>query len=294
MELEFYKLSGAGNDFIVIDNMDRKIPEAGRRELFIEWCRRGMSIGADGVLLVEPADEGSNAHFRMRYYNADGGEAETCGNGSRCIARFAFVSGIAPRQMIFQTLAGDYEAEVLENNEVKVRMSDAFGLRESIEINDNIMSSNVDFINTGVPHVVVMQDALDEAPVIVAGRHLRHHSEFSPAGTNVNFARVAGAHNLDVRTYERGVEDETLACGTGCIASSIIAVRKGLVQAPVQVRTASGETLTIDFNLSEAGASAVSLQGSAHIVFRGYVALHHVAKPDHHSEQAETLDSLRL
>ncbi len=294
MELEFYKLSGAGNDFIVIDNMDRKIPEEGRRELLSTWCRRGMSIGADGALLVEPADEGSEAHFRMRYYNADGGEAETCGNGSRCIARFAFAQGIAPRHMVFQTLAGDYRAEVLDNNEVKVQMSDAFGLRENVAVNDDVVKNTVDFINTGVPHVVVLEKDLANAPVVRAGQHLRHHQEFAPAGTNVNFVNVLGAHNLDVRTYERGVEDETLACGTGCIASSIIAVRKGLVQTPVQVRTASGENLTIDFELTDAGASAVTLQGSAHIIYRGYVAVHHVKKPEHHSEQAETLDSLHL
>lgn len=294
MELEFTKLSGAGNDFIVINNMDLTVPEAGRRDLFSQWCRRGMSIGADGVLLVEPADEDSGSHFRMRYYNADGGEAETCGNGSRCIARFAFTQGIAPREMVFQTLAGPYQAEVLENGEVRVEMSDAFGLREGIAIADPEFSGNVSFVNTGVPHVVVLQDDLDNAPVVAAGRHLRYHKEFAPAGTNVNFVKVSGPDSLDVRTYERGVENETLACGTGCIASSIIAVRQSLVHSPVRVKTASGEYLTIDFHLTADGATHVSLQGSAHIVFRGYVALHHVKHPDGASEGAQTLDALHL
>jgi len=294
MELEFYKLSGAGNDFIVIDNMDLKVPEDGRKALISGWCRRGMSIGADGALLVEPADEGSEAHFRMRYYNSDGGEAETCGNGSRCIARFAFTQDIAPRQMVFQTLAGDYRAEVLPNNEVRVEMSPAFDLRTDIDIQDDVVKARVDFINTGVPHVVIMQDDLENAAVVPQGRHLRHHAEFAPAGTNVNFVKTDGPAALTVRTYERGVEDETLACGTGCIASSIIAVRKGLVKSPVKVTTASGEALTIDFTPTEIGATNVSLQGSAHIVFRGYVALHHVDHHDGHSENVQTLDSLRL
>ncbi len=109
------------------------------------------------------------------------------------------------------------------------------------------------------------------AAVVAVGRHLRHHVEFAPAGTNVNFFKVVGENHLEVRTYERGVEDETLACGTGCIACSIIAVRKGLVQAPVEVRTAGGETLTIDFQQTDDGAANVSLQGSAHIVYRGYI-----------------------
>lgn len=295
VELEFYKLSGAGNDFIVIDNIDRKIPEEGRRELFSQWCRRGMSIGADGVLLVEPSDKDSDAHFRMRYYNADGGEAETCGNGSRCIARFAFAQGIASRQMVFQTLAGNYRAEVLENNEVKVEMSDAFDLRENISIADDTFRSSVDFINTGVPHVVVLEKDLAGAAVVPTGRHLRHHAEFAPAGTNVNFAHVIDEDHLEVRTYERGVEDETLACGTGCIASSIQAVRKGLARTPVQVRTASGETLTINFTLTENGATNVTLQGSAHIVYRGFMAVHHVHHKDgEQSKEAQAIETLRL
>lgn len=271
MELEFLKLSGAGNDFIVFDNRKGVVPEVGRRELFIDWCRRGMSIGADGLLLVEDADAGSGADFRMRYYNADGGEAETCGNGSRCIAQFAYLKGIAPRQMTFQTLAGDYRAEVLENGEVRVEMSDAVDLREDVEIDDPVLRGRVDFLNTGVPHVVVTVEDLEGAPVVPAGRMLRYHEAFAPAGTNANFVKVTGAQSLQVRTYERGVEDETLACGTGCIASSIQCVRRGRVTAPVRVTTAGGEVLTIDFRLTDDGAAGVSLQGSARVVFRGYV-----------------------
>ena len=151
----------------------------------------------------------------------------------------------------------------------------------------------MDFINTGVPHVVHFVDNLTETAVVPAGRMLRYHAEFAPAGTNANFVKVTGENTLAVRTYERGVEDETLACGTGCIASSIQAVRKCLVTAPVTVTTASKETLTIGFTLSDAGATNVTLQGSAHIVFRGYVALHHV-HAEGPSGKAQTLDALHL
>jgi diaminopimelate epimerase len=274
VEIEFAKLSGAGNDFIVIDNLDGKLPVAGRRELFQRWCRRGMSVGADGVLLVEPAEPAGAANFRMRYYNADGGEAETCGNGSRCIARFAYVRSLAPKTMTFQTLAGDYQAEVLDNGHVRLKMSDAFGLElGKHRIEAPAGGGEVDFVNTGVPHAIVFYDSVDSAPVVDLGRKLRHEAAFAPAGTNVNFVQVTGPQSLRVRTYERGVEDETLACGTGCIASAVIAVARGRVQAPVAITTASGELLNVGFELNQdrTGATNVSLEGSAVIVFRGWI-----------------------
>lgn len=274
MEIEFTKLSGAGNDFIVIDNRDAKLPESDRRALFSKWCRRGMAVGADGVLLVEHADAGNAAHFRMRYYNADGGEAETCGNGSRCIARFAFEKKIAPREMTFQTLAGDYHAAVLDNGHVRLQMSDAHELQmEKLRTSLHDADTPVEFVNTGVPHAVVFVEDLDNAPVIDFGRRLRHDAAFAPAGTNVNFVKITSPSQLRVRTYERGVEDETLACGTGCIASTIMAARRGLITTPAEVTTASGEKLLINFTPTETGASDVTLQGSADIIFRGYITL---------------------
>lgn len=268
-ELEFWKLSGAGNDFIAINNLDGRIPEEGRRALFANWCRRGLSIGADGVLLIEPASVHTE-HFRMRYYNADGGEGETCGNGSRCIARFAHQQGIAPEKMHFETMAGDYSAELL-GKEVRVGMTDAHSLRTAIPLNDDIFEGEVHFINTGVPHVVIFVNDVEGVDVFNVGRHLRHHEQFAPAGANVNFVQVRDPHHIIVRTYERGVENETLACGTGSIACSILAHRLGLAEASVRVKTASGEILTIGFSPTEAGANNVTLQGSADIVYRGYV-----------------------
>ncbi len=274
MEIEFLKLSGAGNDFVVIDNRELIVPEEGRGALFEGWCRRGLGIGADGVLLVEQAEQRSEAHFRMRYYNADGGEAETCGNGSRCIARFAFEKGIAPREMVFQTPAGDYAATVFESGDVKLRMSDATDLkldRHRVRLDGREVP--VDFINTGVPHAVIFVEDLAEAPVLDLGRKLRYEEAFAPAGTNVNFVKISGDGEIGVRTYERGVEDETLACGTGCIASSIVASIRGDVTSPAVVVTASGEKLKIGFTRTEGGATDVTLEGSARIVFRGHVAV---------------------
>jgi diaminopimelate epimerase len=270
MELEFYKLSGAGNDFVAINNMDGKLPGEGRDELVAAWCRRGMSIGADGALILEPAAN-PGAHFRMRYHNADGGEAETCGNGSRCIARFAYLQGVAPESMVFETMCGNYSAQVLPSGEVRVKMTDAHSSRPSIRIFDDVFEGELHFLNTGVPHAVTQVDNLETTSVHEAGRHLRYHAEFAPAGTNVNFVLPRDPHNLEVRTYERGVEAETLACGTGCIASAITFARLGVVEAPVRIKTASGEYLTIGFELTPDGARNVSLQGSAHVVFRGYI-----------------------
>jgi diaminopimelate epimerase len=267
VELEFWKMSGAGNDFIVIDNRSGVLPEESRATLFREWCRRGVSIGADGVLLVEPSDV---AHFRMRYYNADGGEAETCGNGSRCIARFAHERGIAPPKMRFETLAGIYEAEI-RGDTVAVRMSDARGLELGIPVRGELFSGEVHFVNTGVPHIVLFQHDIERAPVHEVGRWLRYHERFAPAGTNVNFIQVTGPQSLAIRTYERGVEAETLACGTGSIASAIVARRQGKVRPPVAVTTRSGDVLSIDFQPTADGATNVVLDGPARIVFRGVI-----------------------
>jgi diaminopimelate epimerase len=267
MELEFWKMSGAGNDFIVIDNRDYKLPEAGREPLFQQWCRRGISVGADGVLLVEPS---SVADFRMRYYNADGREAETCGNGSRCIARFAHLRGIAPAKMHFETMAGIYEAQV-RGETVAVRLSDAHQMRLSLGVSGDAYTGPVHFINTGVPHVVLFWDDLDNAPVEPLGRWLRYHEMFAPAGTNANFIKVTSEKSLSIRTYERGVEAETLACGTGSIASAIVATHLGKVSPPVGVLTRSGDVLTIDFEPTPDGAKNVLLEGPARVVFRGFI-----------------------
>ena len=269
MELEFWKLTGAGNDFIAVDNRDGSIPEEGRAAKVADWCRRGMSVGADGVLLVEPS---STAHFRMRYYNSDGSEGETCGNGARCVARFAFDRKIAPATMRFETMAGTYEGEV-GDDEVVVSMTDAHSLRRAIRISDDAFEGELHFVNTGVPHAVVFVDDPQSVDVVRVGRHLRFHPEFAPAGANVNFVSVRDPHNIVIRTYERGVENETLACGTGSIASAVVAAREGIAASPARLKTAGGEVLTVHFEPTPDGARKVRLQGPARTVFRGYLSL---------------------
>lgn len=272
--VRFVKMSGAGNDFIAVDNMDGKLREEGRRELFARWCARGTGVGADGVILAEPTSV-AGAHFRMRYYNADGGEAATCGNGSRCLARFAFDAGIALAVMRFETQAGIYEAQVLSDGRLSVDMSDAVGFRDAAVVPGAGavgFSAEVYFVNTGVPHAVVLVDDVNAVDVENVGRFLRFHEMFGAAGANVNFAQVAGKRKILVRTYERGVEGETLACGTGSVACAIVAQRAGLVASPVQIVTRSGEVLEANFTPTTNGAEHVRLTGPAEPVFRGEIS----------------------
>lgn len=267
--LRFTKMSGAGNDFVVIDNRDGKIPEEGRRELIESWCRRRIGIGADGALLVEPPER-AGADFRMRYYNADGGEAESCGNGARCISRFAHIIGAAGDEQAFETKAGLYRA-VIVGEEVRLTMSDPTGLRRDVPLDlPGVPGARVDFINTGVPHVVIFVDDIAAAPVVELGRQIRFHAAFAPAGTNVNFAQIIGPNRIAVRTYERGVEDETLACGTGSVAVALIAALKGLTASPTEILTAGGPVLKIHFERGgPEGFTGVKLEGEARVVYEG-------------------------
>lgn len=272
MKLQFTKMTGAGNDFVVIDNRDGKVPEAGRRARIEQWCRRRVDIGADGVLLVEPAQE-AGADFRMRYYNADGGEAESCGNGARCISRFAHNIGAAGRSLNFETLAGLYHAEVGEAD-VVLSMSDPYDLRRGVAIElPGLFKGEVDFINTGVPHVVIMVDDLAATKVYDIGRAIRYHAKFAPAGTNVNFIARRSDGGLDIRTYERGVEDETLACGTGSVAAALVAHLHGHGTSPVPVHTHSGVVLTIHFERAGEAFSKIKLQGEARVVYEGVMEI---------------------
>ena len=207
--IPFVKMSGAGNDFVVIDNRDSILPHA-LTDFLRKICQRRMSIGADGVLLVEDSDL---ADFKMRYFNSDGNEVETCGNGARCISRFAYLNGITPHKMRFETKVGIYQSEVIRSN-VRVRLGNPTQVRLSfpLQLNDGV--HNVSFANTGVPHVMFLVENLEEVDVTHLGNQIRYHKDFEPAGTNVNFVRVRSNQEIDIRTYERGVEDEMLKMGT--------------------------------------------------------------------------------
>jgi diaminopimelate epimerase len=263
--IEFFKMSGSGNDFIIIDNRDGSLAVGDIVEFVKILCERKGSVGADGLIIIENS---SQVDFRWRFFNADGSEVEMCGNGGRCAARFAFIKGIAPEKMSFETVAGIIDATV-KGDVVKLRLTDPLYLELDYQLQTTEGTLVISSINTGVPHVVCFVDDLEHFDVFNAGRMIRYHEHYRPAGTNANFVRVVDGHTLRVRTYERGVEDETLACGTGSVASALIAYRKGLVAPPVDVLVQSGERLRIYFDVTETGFENVYLEGAAKVVYQG-------------------------
>lgn len=269
MTLSFTKMNGAGNDFVLLDNRTGSLALDAAR--IARLCDRHRGIGADGVLLVEPAREG--ADFRMRYYNADGGEAEMCGNGARCFARYARrVSGHTAAQVTFETPAGVISA-VCEGDLVRITMSDPHAHQDPRVLTVNGRDQEVHFLNTGVPHAVVFVGDLETVDVQADGAALRHHEAFSPRGTNANFVQVLGPSRLAIRTYERGVEGETLACGTGVCAAAILHHLRSGDPAPVSVTVRGGDELQVGFERTPDGFRQVTLAGPADFVFDGTLAI---------------------
>jgi diaminopimelate epimerase len=263
--IPFYKMHGGGNDFVLMDHRARFIPEAEQPEFARRVCHRQLGAGADGLILIEASP---TADFRWRFYNADGSEPEMCGNGGRCAARFAVLNGIAPPGLTFDTLAGTIEAEV-KGRRVKLLMAGVGELRldQTIPLGETTLLGH--FMKVGVPHVAVPVADLETTPVTGWGRAVRFHPLFAPAGTNVNFIRMEGPQTLRIRTYERGVEDETLACGTGAVAAALIAARLGQVVSPVTVHTRGGEALTVYFTPQGEAFTQVFLEGDALVSYRG-------------------------
>jgi diaminopimelate epimerase len=268
-KIRFLKMSGAGNDFVVIDNRAGIVPEPATT-FAARACARQAAIGADGLLLLEKSPR---KDFRMRYFNTDGSEAEMCANGARCIARFAVLVGAVGRSMDFENLTGDFHAALTEHNRVRLDMTEPHSMRLDVEVEAQGRRLKVHSLNTGVPHIVVPWEDLNDAPVRDLGRALRNHEAFAPKGTNVNFVRVIGPQAIQVRTYERGVEDETLACGTGSVASAILMARLGRVQSPVAVTVRSGAVLAVQFELDGDSVRHVALEGPAVVLFEGELDL---------------------
>jgi len=275
--MEFTKCQGAGNDFILIDNrdgkVDRKVEELGiDLPTFVrKLCAFHTGVGADGLILIEDPDDPKN-DFKWRFFNADGSVAEMCGNGSRCAVRFAYEKGIVKKEKVrFETLAGVIEAEIKEGGRVvKVQLTPPFGLRTDLKVPLEEGGLEAHFINTGVPHAVIVREDLETLKVKDLGAKIRYHELFAPSGTNVNFVKPIGEDAIAVRTYERGVEDETLACGTGSTAAAIIAYLKGLVEKkPIKVHTKGGEVLIIDFDEE---LKKVTLEGKVYKVFDGFLS----------------------
>ncbi len=268
-KIPFYKMQGSGNDFILIDNRRGVLKGKNLRNLAITVCHRHYSVGADGLIVIVPS---RRADFKWRFFNADGSEAEMCGNGSRCAARFAHLMGIATKDMAFETLAGIIHARV-KNDQVKVQLTDASGLRMNIAVPLDSGLRMGHFIDTGVPHLVYLSKDLDGEDVERIGRTTRYHELFKPSGTNVNFLQIQGKHRVRIRTYERGVEGETLACGTGSVAAALVAGALGAVASPVDVVTRSGETLTVSFERLAVGFGNISLEGPAEVICEGKLYL---------------------
>lgn len=239
--LKITKMSGSGNDFILVDNRAQKIPDDRMVALTRALCRRMVSIGADGMIFIEPSQP---YDFKWRFFNADGSEAEMCGNGGRCAARFAYLQGLAGSEMTFETLAGPIQARV-EGSKVKLQLTRPADLRLDQSLDLAGRARSFDYLNTGVPHTLIWVEDIENADLKGMGPVIRYHDYFQPVGTNVNFVQIKDRGMLLVRTYERGVEGETLACGTGSVAAAAVAFFKNKIRSPVQVRTRGGEILTV-------------------------------------------------
>ncbi len=254
--IAFSKLNGSGNDFLLIDDRRGAMRGVDLPAFVRKVCDRSRSIGADGAIFIGASRK---ADFRWNFFNADGSVAEMCGNGGRCAARFAVTRRIAGRRLAFETLAGLIRAEV-SGRRVKLQMTRPHGtaLGKSLTLKGRKIAYS--FVNTGVPHAVIFVPDLEAIDLMGVGRGVRTHRVFAPRGTNVDFARVRDGA-VFVRTYERGVEGETLACGTGAVAAGLLAAAHGLVSPPVAVHTRGGEVLTIHFDAGRADFGDVYLEG---------------------------------
>ncbi|MGA9406997.1 MAG: diaminopimelate epimerase [Bacteroidota bacterium] len=272
--IDFTKMSGAGNDFVVLDN--RKVMISNQSEFARLICDRRKGIGADGLLLLE---ESNRADFMMKYFNSDGSYGGMCGNGGRCISRFARDKGIVSGQEIkFEALDYIYKASILTAG-VALTMKEPtdFRLNQKIEIFKT--SIHFHFVNSGSPHCVIFFDendalgsSFEDFGIEKIGREIRNHQFFYPDGTNINFVKENQSSAYSIRTYERGVEAETLACGTGSVAVALIANRIKGSPSPITIHVRSGESLNVDFHkIGDTLYDNVSLSGSANVVFTGTV-----------------------
>jgi len=264
-KINFYKMSGSGNDFIIIDNRDRIIDQKNLKNFVANVCRRKISVGADGLILVE---QSNSVDFKWQFFNSDGSLPEMCGNGARCAARFALLNNIAGKKMVFETMAGRVTAIVNQDN-VKIGMPDPFDVRIEYPLALSDGSLMLSSINTGVPHVVIIKENIDDIDVIKTGKEIRFHKEYAPAGTNVNFAVRLDMDLIGIRTYERGVEDETLACGTGSIAAALVMAGIKGMESPVRVKTKSGGILVIHFKKTANKFTGIFMEGDARVIYQG-------------------------
>jgi len=259
--IKFTKLVASGNDFFLVDNRNGNLASVDWPDLAQKACPGKGEKGADGLLVLEGSKK---ADVKMRIFNPDGGEVEMCGNGSRCTALYCG----KPRLKI-ETAAGILEAEVSSGGRIKVRMTEPKDLKAGFSLSLNGKDYKAHYVNTGVPHVVHFTEDIEGLDVKKTGALIRYHDSFKPAGTNADFVKLLSGNSIAVRTYERGVEDETLACGTGACASAIIASLLKGIGSPVSVKTQSGEVLKVYFDKDGDNFKDVYLEGTARIVCEG-------------------------
>ncbi|WP_051822295.1 diaminopimelate epimerase [Desulfonatronum thiodismutans] len=273
--VECCKMQGSGNDFVILDNRALQLAPDEMPDWARAVCRKAFGVGADGLILLDTTPPGVDADYIWHFYNADGSRAEMCGNGSRCAARLAHALGLAERKHVLGTDAGPIKAEVLHDQDlVKVQLTPHHDLRLGLDLilepsvpdaSDQIESTpswEAHFVNTGVPHLVVFSSDVAALDVQDLGCRFRNHPKFAPSGTNVNFVQVQDRESMLLRTYERGVEGETYACGTGAAASALIAHSLGRTEPEVNIRTSGGELLGIAIE-----QNALFLTGKAVLVF---------------------------
>jgi diaminopimelate epimerase len=269
MIVPFTKMNGAGNDFVLIDNRAGVVRL--RTQDVVRICHRQRGVGADGLLLLVPSRSGK-ADWAWDFYNSDGSTAEMCGNGARCFARFIQRTTGANGRTSFETGAGVIRAE-FQGERVRINLTDPKDLRLNEQITLSTGPATIHSLNTGVPHAVLFVPDADQAMVQNLGAEIRYHKHFAPRGTNVNFVQILGPGSIRVRTYERGVEGETLACGTGVTASALIAAKLQGFKSPVQVKVQGGDTLEVSFREDAGGFREVHLSGPADFVFDGQIEI---------------------
>jgi diaminopimelate epimerase len=269
MLLEFTKMNGAGNDFVLIDNRQQSLKLSPPR--IAHLCDRHRGIGADGVIILVPCVS-AKADWAWSFYNSDGSTGEMCGNGARCFARFVQkLTGIT-RDFTFETEAGIISAS-FQGERVTVSLTTPKELKLDQKLPLRAGTETIHSLNTGVPHAVLFVPDADQAMVQALGPEIRRHQHFAPGGTNVNFVQVLGENHIRVRTFERGVEGETLACGTGVTASALIASKVHRFNSPVRVKVQGGDELAVSFNGSNGNFSDVRLTGPADFVFEGRIKI---------------------
>jgi diaminopimelate epimerase len=263
--LQFSKMAGGGNDFVVIDNRGGRVTNAA--DLTRRICTPHLSVGADGLILIETS---ARATVRMIYLNADGSRADFCANGTRCAARFAFMNVIAPRKMTIETDSGVVGAEVGETGAVTLSLPSPqdFVASRPLRVGETLVEGS--FVMVGVPHYVIFLrgDLWSQTIIEPLGRAIRHHPDLAPAGANVNFVVIRDWHSIEVRTYERGVEAETLSCGSGVVASVTTTALFGKSRSPVSVLTRSGITLEVSYTFDRDALADVRLKGDARLIYK--------------------------